>query len=154
MVTDLWRHRRKNTITTMSAKTTFRKVASAGLVLLIALWAEAGVALVQGDQVMQCSMSMHEMQSIGETSCCPMDEAQAPPALSERPACCSVSNVPEQPLGFIVSSDRVKAPSLQVLAVAQVAVAELADRSTGQRHDADAPQFIKPVLELKTDLRV
>jgi hypothetical protein len=138
----------------MSAKTTFRKVASAGLMLLIALWAEAGVALVQGDQVMQCSMSMHEMQSLGAMSCCPMDEAQAPSALSERPPCCSVSNVPEQPLGFIVSSDRVKAPSLQVLAVAQTAVAELADRSIGQRHDADAPQFVKPVLELKTDLRI
>ena len=55
------------------------------LVLSIALWAEAGLALVEGDQVMQCAMSAHEMQAMGDMTCCPDDEMLAP-ALSGRAA--------------------------------------------------------------------
>ena len=45
---------------------------------MIALWAEAGLALVEGDQVMQCSMSAHEMQAMGDMPCCPGEEMLSP----------------------------------------------------------------------------
>jgi len=114
----------------MDAKATTRKLTSTLLIMMIALWAEAGLALVQGDQVMQCSMSMHQMQAMGEMTCCPIDEAQSPAMSAERPPCCSVSSQPERPLGFVVSAKRVVEPGSKSL------------------------PFIKPVLELKTDLRI
>src|SRR5271168_2867809 len=98
----------------MSTSRTTRKLLTAILVLAIALWAEAGLALVEGDQVMQCSMSMHEMQAMSGMPCCPDDGMQAPALLGARPPCCSVSNAPERPLGFVVSSQRTMAQALDV----------------------------------------
>jgi hypothetical protein len=138
----------------MRGITTVRKFTTALLALAIAVWAEAGVALVQGDQVMQCSMSAHEMRAMGEMTCCPMDEAQSPAASAERPPCCSVSEAPERPLGFVVSAKQVKAQSLDVVAVLPAAFAAPAANQPGAWRSADAPRFIKPVLELKTDLRI
>lgn len=138
----------------MDAKATLRKLASALLIVMIALWAEAGVALVQDDQGMQCSMSMHAMQAMGELSCCPMDEAGSPAMSAERPPCCSVSNVPERPLGFVVSAERAKTPLLEMVATLPSAFAASANRLIGVGLEADSPPFIKAVLELKTDLRI
>jgi len=138
----------------MDAKATTRKLTSTLLIMMIALWAEAGLALVQGDQVMQCSMSMHQMQAMGEMSCCPIDEAQSPAMSAERPPCCSVSSQPERPLGFVVSAKRVEAASLELVAVVPQMVAAPANRSTGVEPGSKSLPFIKPVLELKTDLRI
>ncbi len=132
---------------------TFRKLLTAVLVLSIALWAEAGLALVEGDQVIQCSMRAHQMQSMSGMPCCPGDEMQAPGLSAERPPCCSMSNAPERPLGFVVSSQRMMAQPLDVVTTVGGSLAQ-----TGQEfgiwRSADAPRFVKPILELKTDLRV
>jgi hypothetical protein len=137
----------------MSIRTTLRKVSITLLIVMIAVWAEAGVALVQGDQVMQCSMTMHQMQAMGEKSCCSMGET--PAAMSaERPPCCSISNQPERPLGFEVSSKQVKGQLLKPATLpATVFFAPPAQDSRTWR-TADAPRFVKPVLDLKTDLRI
>ena len=138
----------------MGASNTLRKLASTLLILVIAVWAEAGLALVQSDQVMQCSMSMHEMQAMGEMSCCPVDEASFPSMSAERPPCCSVSNQPERPLGFVVSAERVKAPSLEMVESLPPVFSGFASRTIGMGLETETPVFIKPVLELKTDLRI
>jgi hypothetical protein len=144
----------QNQNSSMSGSSATRKVLTAMLAVAIVLWAEAGLALVPSDQVMQCSMTMHEMQAMGDLTCCPGDEAQAPATATERPPCCSSSDAPERPLAFVVSSERVKATSLDVVAVLPMNLsAPVAQHSTGW-HSADAPRFIKPVLELKTDLRI
>ncbi len=137
----------------MQAMNKFRKLLTAVLVLSIALWAEAGLALVEGDQVMQCSMSAHEMQSMSGMPCCPGDEMQAPALSGERPPCCSVSNAPERPLGFVVSSQRTMAQPLDVATGVSGSLPQTAHQF-GIWRSADAPRFVKPVLELKTDLRV
>jgi len=141
-------------IAKMVGKATFRKLTTALLALAIATWAEAGLALVQGDQVMQCSMSAHEMQAMGDMSCCPMDEMQSPATSGERPPCCSVSQAPERPLGFVVSAKQVKAQSLDVVAFLPATFAAPAANHFRVWRSADEPRFVKPVLELKTDLRV
>jgi len=123
------------------------------LALAIALWAEAGLALVEGDQVMQCSMSAHEMQAMGDMPCCPGEELQAPALSGERPPCCLVSNAPERPLGFVVSSQRITAQPLGVATASAGSLPQTAHQF-GIWRSADAPRFVKPVLELKTDLRI
>ena len=123
------------------------------LVLAIALWAEAGLALVEGDHVMQCSMSAHEMQAMGNMPCCPDSGMQAPALSGERPPCCSMSNAPERPLGFVINSQRTNAQPLDVATDLSGSLLHTA-QEFGIWRSADAPRFVKPVLELKIDLRV
>jgi len=136
----------------MTAK--IRRLGTAVLALVIVMWAEAVLALVPGDQVLQCSMSPHEMQAMGKMPCCPTDEIQSPDSLPERPSCCSIGNLPEQPLNFVVSSKQVKFELLQMVTGFQVTSAMNAAAARLAWQDINSPLFIKPVLELKTDLRI
>ena len=138
----------------MRTKATVRALTTAILVLAIAVWAEADVAMVIGDEVLQCLMSAHEMRAMGGVPCCPMDGTQSAATLEVRPSCCSVSQVPERPLGFVVSAKQVKAQSLDEVAVVPAMFATPVANHFGVRRSADAPRFVKPVLELKTDLRI
>ncbi len=138
----------------VKSRITSRKLLISLLTLAVALWAEAGLALVEGDQVMQCSMSAHEMRSMGGMPCCPGEEMLSPALGHERPPCCSVSQTPERPLGFVVSSIKSKAAALEVVAVLPAATAAPAATGSEAWRSADAPRFVKPVLEVKTDLRI
>jgi len=146
-----YRKRRKIAIT-MQASYTFRKLLTAVLVLSLALWAEAGLAIVQPEPAMQCSMSAHEVQAMGDMPCCPGEEMQAP--AGGHPLCCSTSDVPERPLTFEISSGKSKAPTLEVVTALVAASAAPAASNFRVWRSADAPRFVKPVLELKTDLRI
>jgi len=138
----------------MCASKTIRKLLTAMLALAIALWAEAGLALVDGDRVMQCSMTMHQIQGMGNMPCCPGNEAQSPATAPERPPCCSISNSPERPLAFVVSSQQGKAPTLDVVATVSAEIAAPVALPSALWRSADAPRFVKPVLELKSDFRI
>ena len=138
----------------MQVNATIRKVVTAVLILTTVLWAEAGLALVAGDQVMQCSMSMQQMRTMGAMTCCPDDDAQVPALSKERPQCCSVSQSPERPLGFVLSSERTTYQSSDVVATLPAEVAAPPAQHLAVSWSADAPRFVKPVLELKTDLRI
>jgi len=134
----------------MPGKTTLRKLITPLLAATIALWAQAGLAFVQGDQV----MTMQQMQTMGSMACCPDNGARVPVLSDERPPCCSVSQVPERPLGFVVSSEPVTSDTP---AIANSLPAESAAPAANQFAiwpSADAPCFVKAVLELKTDLRI
>ncbi len=138
----------------MKSRTTTRKLLVSLLTLMIALWAEAGLALVEGNQVLQCSMSAHQMQAMGDMTCCPGEGMASPAVAPERPPCCSVSNAPERPIGFEVSSKRVTAQ--QSDAVAELPASANLPMAQSRRAwlSADAPRFVRPILELKTDLRI
>jgi hypothetical protein len=138
----------------MQANATIRKVVTAILMVTTVLWAEAGLALVAGDQVMQCSMTMEQMQAMGAMTCCPNDDAVVPALSDERPPCCSVSQAPERPLGFVLCSERTTGHSLDVVASLPSEFAAPAAHHFGVWRSADAPSLVKPVLELKTDLRI
>src|SRR5215472_9119975 len=100
----------------MKMSSQLRALLIALLALTVTVWAEAGLALVAGDQVLQCSMTMQQMQAMGAMTCCPDDDARIPALSEDRPPCCSVSQVPERPLGFVVSSERATGHSLDVVA--------------------------------------
>ena len=136
----------------MSRKSTTRKLLISALVLCIVAWAEAGLAMVQPEPVMQCSMSAHEMQAMGDMSCCPSEEMQAP--AGNHPQCCSTSDAPERPLAFVVNSVKTKAPTLELVAAMAAASAAPAAPSFRVRRSVDVTRYVKPVLELKTDLRI
>lgn len=138
----------------MQGSATIRKLLTAMLALAIALWAEARLALVPSDQVMQCTMTMHEMQAMGDMPCCPGDEALAPSYATERPPCCSVSNSPERPLAFVVGSERATTHPTDAVARIPAGFSPPTAHHFGVWRDADWPRFVKPVLELKTDLRI
>jgi hypothetical protein len=133
---------------------TIHRVLTATLALTVVLWAEAGLALVDGDQAMQCSMTAHEMQAMVDMPCCPGDEMPLPAMSHERPPCCSVSNAPDRPFAVEVGSKQVKSQHSDAVAgLRNVAVAPIA-QSLRVRLQADVPSFVRPVLELKTDLRI
>jgi hypothetical protein len=138
----------------MTSCTTSRKLLVSLLTLMIALWAEAGLALVEGDQVLQCSMSTHQMQAMGDMTCCPGEEMPSPAMAPERPPCCSVSSAPERPLAVEVSSKRVTAQQSDALAQLPSSAMLPVAQSRGAWQSADAPRFVRPVLDLKTDLRI
>ncbi len=138
----------------MKSCSTSRKLLISLLTLAVALWAEAGLALVEGDQVMQCSMSAHEMQAMGGMPCCPGEEMLSLALEHQRPPCCSVSQEPERPLGFVVSSVKNNVPVLQIVAALPASSAAPAADGGKVWQSADAPRFVKPILELKTDLRI
>jgi hypothetical protein len=137
----------------MSQSLTFRRFSITVLIVTTALWAEAGLALVVGDQVLQCSMSAHEMAAMGGMPCCPMDESQSPSTSHERPSCCSMSSVPERPLTFVVTSKQLNFESLALAALPATVVTSAAASPQTRQH-VDTLPFLKPVLELKTDLRI
>ena len=138
----------------MNVTTTFRKLTTAMVALSIVLWSGAGLAQVWCGPVKQCTMTADEMQAMAEAACCPEADASAPSVAVATPPCCAVSNVPERPVAFVVSGERVKAASLDLVAVLPAIGAAPAANHFGVRRSADAPRFVRPVLELKTDLRI
>jgi hypothetical protein len=98
-------------------------------------------------------MSAHEMQAMGGMPCCPGEEMQAPALPGEQPRCCSASNAPERPLGFEVSSQRTMAQPLDAATAVSGSLPQTTQQFETWR-SVDALCFVKPVLELKTDLRI
>jgi hypothetical protein len=140
----------------MDGTRTIRKVLTAALALAILLWAEAGLALVPGDQIAQCrAMIMHgHAQSTAAMQCCPAIRTPALALAANHPPCCSVSGDAERPIGFVVGSERATAHSLDSADSASWNFAPQVAEPHGKLRGADAPHFVRPVLELKSDLRI
>jgi hypothetical protein len=151
----------------MSASPTIRKVLTVAMALAILLWAEAGLALVAGDRVMACHAMMlqgqagtmaaadaSDTQDSDAMPCCPSDSKRVPVLSADGRPCCSVSNDAEQPLGFLVSSERTTAHLLDAGVAIAGGVIYLPAQAYRNLSGVDAPRFVKPILELKTDLRI
>ena len=154
---------------TMSGNGKIRRVLIAMLAMAIVLWAEAGLALVAGDQVMAC----HAMMSHGHAGamtasddadtaapdsdampCCPQDPAKVPAMAASHPPCCSVSNDAERPLAFLVNSERTTPHPLDATAQARSEAAPQPAGHFWELRSVRDPRCVKPILELKTDLRI
>ena len=59
-----------------------------------------------------------------------------------------------RPLGFVVSSERTMGHSLDVVASLPLEFAAPAAQHFGVWRSADPSRFVKPILELKTDIRI
>jgi hypothetical protein len=86
--------------------------------------------------------------------CCPSGPAQVPELSANHPPCCSVSNDAERPLAFLVSSERTTPHPLSTVAATVGTVVGSPAHYFGELQSADAPRFVKPILELKADLRI
>ena len=146
-----------------------RLTLTAMLALVIALWAEAGLALLPGDQVMQCrAMVLHGRAHAMTTSdataadaedsdampCCPADTSRVPKATSSHPPCCSSNDAPERPLAFLIGPERLTSHPSEMDARAAILFAPPLAQLAGELRSADAPRCVKPVLDLKSDLRI
>ena len=150
----------------MNRSSKIRRALATMLGLAILLWAEAGLALLAGDRVMAChAMLLHDQagtmaasddadqaaQDSDAMPCCPAPD-KGPVMAVDHPPCCSVSNDAERPVAFLVISEHTTSHPLD--AVAAGGFAPSPAHYFGELRSADAPRFVKPVLELKTDLRV
>jgi hypothetical protein len=86
-------------------------------------------------------------------SCCPAPGKGAVVAV-DHPSCCSVSNDAEQPVAFLVSSERPTPHPLDVAAVAAGGLLPTPAHYFGELRSTDGPRFVNAILELKTDLRI
>lgn len=85
--------------------------------------------------------------------CCPSHSVTALTNCVDRPACCTLSNQPAQPLAFLIVSRAPLALGLSASRSASVDL-DLLRRSRRAFPTADSPPFVKPVLDRKADLRI
>ena len=154
----------------MRERCTIRKLLTEMLALTILLWAEAGLALLPGDQIMQCPamMSMHghsqSMAAAGDAAanaddsdampCCPADPGHTPKLAASHPPCCSSKDAPERSLAFLVSCERLASHPLDTVATMAVSFAPPLAEPYGELRSARAPGIVKPVLDSKSELRI
>jgi hypothetical protein len=144
----------------MSVGDIIRKLLTVMLALIVLLWTEAGLALLMGDQVVQCrampTMMHSHSQAVADDAmpCCPADPGRTPKPAASHPPCCSSSEVPERPLAFLVNSNRAVSHLLDTVAEVPAKFAPPLAHNFGELKNPDAPLFVKPVLDLKSDLRI
>jgi hypothetical protein len=171
LVTDGWVAGSNNEIG-MISRSTMRRSWSFVLSLVIVLWAEAGLAMPPASgHASKCHVRMAPMQRHAthsatlatSSSCCPQGShtmpgypphpAPAPTQCGDRPGCCDISSQPARPLVFLVASGNSFTPQLSVNGPAGTISAPAPPGSAFLSID-HAPQFTRPVFELKTDLRI
>lgn len=149
---------------------TIRKLLTKMLALTILLWAEAGLALLPGDQIMQCparmSMPGHSqtMAAADDAAanaddsdampCCPADPGHTPKLAASHPPCCSSKDAPERPLAFLVNCERLTSHPLDTVATMAVGFAPRLAEPYGELRSAHPPDIVKPGLDLKSQLRI
>jgi hypothetical protein len=149
----------------MISRRAMRRSLSLVLSLVIVLWAESGLAMpAASSHGWKCHVGMVQMN--GHTAhtvtpekgphsmpCCPSHPAPALSQSAEHTGCCDISSQPARPLAFLVSSGNsfslqwnATGPAGTILVQAQSRSAFLAGE--------ESPRFVRPVFELKTDLRI
>ena len=154
----------------MQPRSTIRRVSSLLLMLVIACWAQAGLALPQADPhgmlchkptshavqpavVPELPPSLHPChhEHANPQPCCPEHSQPAPVRPAERP-CCVLSKTSLESVAFVVVS--ITRLSKQA-ATSQTAFLPPAQPLRASAPDpAQAPVPIQAVLDKKTDLRI
>jgi hypothetical protein len=153
----------------MSSQRTSRAILSLMLALAIAAWAEPGLAMMPASgHAAQCHARMmhghHHAspaamrmatscchQRVNSMPCCPAHPSSPPSHCGDRSDCCAISTQPARPLAFLVSGNLLSQLNTNGLAGAEL----LPPRQSSLFSPlADSPQFVKPVFDLKTDLRI
>jgi hypothetical protein len=153
----------------MISRSAMRRGLSFVLSLVIILWAETGLAMPPASghgskcHVRMVQMHRHTTHSVplatplqGPHSmpCCPSHHpAPAPTQGAGHSDCCDISSQPARPLAFLVASGNSFSLQLSVNGPAGTIFAPAPSGSAFLLSD-DSSQFVRPVLELKTDLRI
>ncbi len=130
-----------------------RRLLSLTLALSVVLWAEGAVAVLPAAvHAAQCARMPHMQHAANSMPCCPPRPASCS-TKSAPPSCCDLSNQPVPPLAFIVTPGKSRPDQISGSSTADVMpVAQ--QRSFALLSAAVFPPFIKPVFDLKTDLRI
>ena len=140
----------------MNSQRATRQVLSLILALSVASWAETCLMALENSQSSKCDRMGHVHQHMMHSAlspCCPSDPAAQLSYSAGRPNCCDVSSQPVPPLAVLVVPNR----SLSVqLSATDPVTAALAPRQQTSLLPVGAkpPPFVKPVSDLKTDLRI
>jgi len=171
LVTDGWVAGSNNEIG-MISRSAMRRSLSLVLSLVIVLWAETGLAMPSASghgskcRVRMVQMHRHATHSVTlatpsgccqqgphTMSCCPPHPAPAATHWADRPGCCDMSSQPARPSAFLVASGN--SVSLQLSANGPAGTIFVPALSSSAFLWGDkSPQFVRPVFELKTDLRI
>jgi hypothetical protein len=140
----------------MNSQRAIRRVLSLILVLSLASWAEAGLIALENSQSLKCARMGHMHQHMMHSAlspCCPSDIAAQLSYSAGRPNCCDVSNQPARPLAALVVPNRSLSVQLNASAPATAALVPR-QQASAFPVAAGSPSFVKPVSDLKTDLRI
>jgi hypothetical protein len=154
-ITDAWCASRHNEIG-MISRSAMRRSLSLVLSLAVGLWANSGwVMPPAADLGSKCHTQKVQMHQHASHSlpCCPSHPAPAPTQSTNHPGCCDMSGQPARPLVFLVVSGRSRSLPLSASAAAGTILRQLRSRSALPSIEQTS-RFVRPVFELKTDLRI
>lgn len=156
----------------MISRSAMRRSLSLVLSLLIVLWADTGLAMPPASghgskcHVRMAQMHRHATHSATPAAalscchqrshsmpCCPSHPVPAPVPCGDRPGCCDVSRQPARPLAFLVACGNSLSLQLSANGPAGTILLPALSRSACLAIDR-SPQCVRPVFELKTDLRI
>jgi len=138
----------------MGLQRTIRTALSLLLALSVAVWAESVLAMLASHDPAQCHARMvHAPEQAHAMPCCPSHMASIPASYIVPPPCCDLSNQPSRPLTVAVVPSKFR-PSQLGMESAAGAVFVSAQTGSALGLIANSPPFIRPVLDLKTDLRI
>src|SRR5208282_5019128 len=138
----------------MSSQRTMRRTLSLILALSVGLWAENGLAmLAAASPAPQCHAAMsHAHHAAAALPCCPSHGAVALAHFFDPPPCCDLSNQPARPLASAVVPGKFRSGQLSPNGSSGATFVP-PKWSRALLRVADSPPFVRPVLNLKTDLR-
>ena len=139
----------------MSLQLTMRRIWSLVLTLSVGLWAQCGLALLSAaSHAPQCHAAMsHAHHVAAAMPCCPSHAASAAVHLFDPPPCCDFSSQPARPVASAVVPGKLRSGQFSATGPAG-AMFVPPQQSSAFLRVADSPPFIKPVFDLKTDLRI
>jgi hypothetical protein len=139
----------------MNSQRAIRRALSLMLALSVTLWAETGLGMLpaagHGSQCHTQMAHMHQQASL--MPCCPSHSVSVPANFFAPPPCCDMSKQPARPVAYLATSGKSQSNKLRASSGGSLVSAPL-QRESAFLLTAASPPFVKPVLDLKTDLRI
>ncbi len=137
----------------MISRTARQRSLSLVLSLAVLLWVNCGWGMPPAaDLGSKCHTQMVQMHQHA-SPCCPSRPAPAPTQSANHPGCCEMSGQPARPLAFLVVSGNYLSLQLSANGLAG-SISAPASSTSASLSIEHTRQFVCPVFELKTDLRI
>jgi len=139
----------------MNSLPAIRRALSLMLALSAALWAETGLGMLPAiGHGAQCHAQMAQMHhSAASMPCCPSHAASVPANFFAPPPCCDMSKQPARPVAYLATSGKSRSNQFCASSGGSLVSAPL-QRKSAFLPISVSPPFVKPVFDLKTDLRI
>ena len=137
----------------MNSQRAMRRMLSLILALSVGLWAQCGLAMLSAaSHAPKCHAAMsHEHHMVAAMPCCPSHAVSAVPV--DPPPCCDLTRQPARPVASAVVPGKFRSGQFSANGAAGAMLVP-PQRSSALSLIGDSPPFVKPVFDLKTDLRI